>query len=105
MSDCTCSTISSPLTCASGSLLPSSFGIVALLGIGLHSFIDGLVYSVTYSVSVFTGVLATTGMVLHEFPEGIITYLLLLRSGIRQRTALLLTVVEKTHAAQRATAV
>jgi zinc transporter ZupT len=42
-------------------------------------------------VSVFTGVLATTGMVLHEFPEGIITYLLLLRSGFSERTALWLS--------------
>jgi ZIP family zinc transporter/zinc and cadmium transporter len=52
------------------------------------SFIDGFIYSITFTVSVFTGVLATTGMVLHEFPEGIITYLLLLRSGFSERTAL-----------------
>lgn len=69
---------------------PSSLGVVALVGIGLHSFIDGIIYSVTYTVSVFTGVLATTGMVFHEFPEGIITFLLLLRSGFSQRKALLL---------------
>jgi zinc and cadmium transporter len=65
-----------------------AIGLVPMLGIGLHSFIDGFIYSITYTVSVFTGVLATTGMVLHEFPEGIITYLLLLRSGFSERTAL-----------------
>ncbi|HSA86203.1 MAG TPA: ZIP family metal transporter [Nitrospira sp.] len=32
-------------------------------------------------MSVFTGTLAAIGMVLHEFPEGIITYLLLIRGG------------------------
>jgi zinc and cadmium transporter len=65
-------------------------GLVPMLGIGFHSFIDGVIYSITFSVSTFTGVLAATGMVLHEFPEGIITYLLLLRGGFSARTALIL---------------
>jgi ZIP family zinc transporter len=39
---------------------------------------------------VLTGVLATVGMVLHEFPEGIVTYLLLVRSGFAERRAALL---------------
>ena len=70
----------------------SSYGIglVPTLGIGFHSLIDGFVYSVTFTVSVFTGVLAATGMVLHEFPEGIITYLLLLRGGFSEKTSLIL---------------
>jgi len=47
------------------------------------------VVKVTFTVSIFTGLLAATGMVLHEFPEGIITYLLLKRGGFRERTSLL----------------
>jgi zinc and cadmium transporter len=65
-------------------------GLVPMIGIGFHSFIDGVVYSITFTVSVFTGVLAATGMVLHEFPEGIITYLLLLRGGFSERASLIL---------------
>jgi zinc and cadmium transporter len=65
-------------------------GLVPMLGIGFHSFIDGFIYSITFTVSIFTGALAATGMVLHEFPEGIITYLLLKRGGFRERTSLLL---------------
>lgn len=65
-------------------------GLVPMFGIGLHSFIDGFIYSITFTVSIFTGALAATGMVLHEFPEGIITYLLLLRGGFSERTALIL---------------
>jgi len=68
-------------------------GLVPMLGIGLHSFIDGFVYSITFTVSIFTGVLAATGMVLHEFPEGIITYLLLLRGGFSEKTALILAII------------
>ena len=65
-------------------------GLIPMLGIGFHSFIDGFVYSITFTVSIFTGILAATGMVLHEFPEGIITYLLLIRGGFREKTSLLL---------------
>lgn len=63
-------------------------GLVALIGIGFHSLLDGVVYSITFSVSVFTGVLAALGMVLHELPEGVITYVLLLRSGVSKRKSL-----------------
>ena len=65
-------------------------GLVPMFGIGLHSFIDGFIYSITFTVSTFTGALAATGMVLHEFPEGIITYLLLLRGGFSEKTSLIL---------------
>ncbi|SHE32411.1 zinc transporter, ZIP family [Modicisalibacter ilicicola DSM 19980] len=66
------------------------FGLVPMLGIGLHSFIDGFIYSVTFSVSILTGYLASLGMVLHEFPEGMITYLLLLRAGFNERSSAVL---------------
>lgn len=68
-------------------------GIVPLLGIGFHSLIDGIIYSIAFNVSILTGSLATLGMVLHEFPEGIVTYLLLLRAGFRERNALWLAMV------------
>lgn len=68
-------------------------GLVPMLGIGFHSFVDGFIYSIAFTVSLFTGALAATGMVLHEFPEGIITYLLLLRGGFRERTALVLALL------------
>jgi zinc transporter ZupT len=68
-------------------------GLIPMLGIGFHSFIDGVIYSISFSVSIFTGFLATAGMVLHEFPEGIITYLLLLKGGFKERKAVMLAVL------------
>jgi zinc and cadmium transporter len=59
-------------------------GIIPMLGIGFHSFIDGVIYSVTFNVSILTGALAAIGMVLHEFPEGIVTFVLLERGGFSQ---------------------
>lgn len=67
-----------------------AIGLVPVLGIGFHSFLDGVVYSITFTVSLFTGTLAAIGMVLHEFPEGIVTYLLLLRGGGGQKHSLVL---------------
>jgi zinc and cadmium transporter len=64
-----------------------AIGLVPMMGIALHSFVDGVIYSVTFSVSALTGALAAIGMVLHEFPEGIFTYVLLLRGGFRERKA------------------
>ncbi len=65
-----------------------TIGLIPMIGIGIHSFIDGIIYSVTFNVSVFTGVLAAIGMVLHEFPEGIITFLLLQRGGFSRKKAI-----------------
>ena len=62
-------------------------GIIPALGIGIHSFIDGVIYAVAFNVSVFTGTLAAVGMVLHEFPEGIITFLLLIRAKFSKSRA------------------
>jgi len=64
-----------------------ALGLVPMLGIGLHSLLDGVIYSVTFTVSIFTGVVAVMGMVMHEFPEGIVTYILLVRSGFGERKA------------------
>jgi len=64
-----------------------AIGVLPMLGIGLHSFVDGFIYSIAFTVSLLTGFLATVGMVLHEFPEGIVTYLLLLRGGFTERRA------------------
>ena len=58
-----------------------ALGLVPLFGIGLHSFLDGVIFSIGFSVSLYTGALAVLGIILHEFPEGIVVYTLLVRSG------------------------
>jgi len=65
-----------------------TIGLIPMLGIGFHSFIDGFTYSITFNIDFFTGILATFGMVLHEFPEGIVTYLLLARAGFSRQKSL-----------------
>ena len=64
-----------------------AFGITAIQGIGIHSFIDGIIYSVTFSASTMTGILAGIGLVAHEFAEGVIVFSVLIRSGISAKKA------------------
>jgi len=45
-------------------------------------------YSITFTISFFAGIVSALGMVLHEFLEVIIAYVLLLRSGISERRVL-----------------
>lgn len=70
-----------------------TLGLIPMLGIGFHSFLDGVIYSVTFNVSIFTGILAAIGMILHEFPEGIVTFLLLERAGFERRKSTLYAVL------------
>jgi zinc and cadmium transporter len=67
-----------------------TFGLIPMFGIGFHSFIDGIIYAITFAVSPFMGILAVSGMILHEFPEGVVTYVLLVRSGFKSKTSFLL---------------
>jgi zinc transporter ZupT len=76
--------------CDKPSTLNYAIGLVPLVGIGFHSFLDGVVYSISFSVSVLTGVLVAIGLVLHEFPEGIVTYTLLRRGGFSERRSFVL---------------
>ncbi|GAB7020825.1 ZIP family metal transporter [Halostagnicola bangensis] len=61
--------------------------MTAAEGIGIHSLVDGVVYTVTFNISLLTGVLAGTGLVVHEFAEGAITYLVLLKGDVAERQA------------------
>lgn len=64
-----------------------AFGITAAEGIGIHSLIDGVVYAVTFSTSILTGLLAGIGLVVHEFAEGVITYTVLLKGNVSKKLA------------------
>lgn len=64
-----------------------AFGITAAEGIGIHSLVDGAVYSVSFSASIVIGLLSGVGLVVHEFAEGVITYGLLISSGVSRQKA------------------
>lgn len=64
-----------------------AFGITAIEGIFIHSLMDGVIYTVTFSTSILVGFLSGFGLVIHEFAEGIITFSMLLKGGLSSRKA------------------
>lgn len=67
-----------------------AFGVTSLTGIGIHSLMDGIIYSVTFSASVATGILAGIGLVAHEFAEGVITFSVLVKAGVDKKKAIVI---------------
>ena len=56
-----------------------------VIAIAIHSFLDGIIYAVTFSHSFESGVLVAISLILHEIPEGVIAFTLLRRSGFSGR--------------------
>ncbi|MDF1678947.1 ZIP family metal transporter [Ponticaulis sp.] len=65
-------------------------GLTPLIAISIHSFLDGMIYTISFSQGMDTGLYATMGLVLHEFPEAIITFALLRAAGISNRLSFIL---------------
>lgn len=65
-------------------------GWLTLFGIGFHSFLDGLTYAVAFDASQVTGATVAIGMIVHELPEGLICYTILVRAGHAANRAALL---------------
>ncbi len=59
--------------------------ITPILAIAIHSTIDGIVYAVTFAASFSAGVFASLGLIMHEFPEGVIAFAVLRRHGVSNR--------------------
>ncbi len=64
-----------------------AFGITAVEGIGIHSFVDGFIYTVAFSTSLAIGLLSGFGLVVHEFAEGVITFSVLRKSQVEAKKA------------------
>lgn len=61
--------------------------LTPIVAIGLHSFIDGIIYAVTFATSFEAGVYAATALILHELPEGIMAFAILRAGGVSNRLA------------------
>ena len=66
-------------------------GPVIFSGLFLHSLIDGVIIAVGFEVSMELGLFAAVGVILHELPEGVTSFALMLHS-MQRRTALVLSV-------------
>jgi zinc and cadmium transporter len=69
------------------------FGIMNLVGDGMHNFIDGVLIAGSYLVSVQAGIATTIAVALHEIPQEIGDYAVLLHSGYSKSRALFLNII------------
>ena len=60
---------------------------IALIGIGFHSLLDGVVIGIGFEISSALGIIATLSVLLHELPEGISTVSILLHAGYKKSRA------------------
>ena len=66
------------------------FAYTNLVGDGLHNFIDGLIIGASYIVSVPVGIATTIAVVLHEIPQEIGDFGVLIHAGFSKGKALAL---------------
>jgi zinc and cadmium transporter len=75
--------------CHEGSCEVHSFGYMSLIGDSIHNFIDGLVIAATFLVDIKLGITTALAIGLHEIPQEIGDFAVLLYSGLKKRKALL----------------
>ncbi len=63
-------------------------GTLVLFGDGIHNFVDGAIIAASYLVSVPLGIATTVAVFLHEVPQEISDFALLLHSGFSRAKAL-----------------
>lgn len=80
-------------TCAEEECATHSFGIIAAVGIALHSLLDGFVIGVGFEVDFKIGLITSLAVLLHELPEGIFTLSILLHSKLPMKKAIWYTIV------------
>ncbi len=69
-------------------------GMFSFVGLGLHSFLDGVIIAVGFEAGTALGLLTTLAVILHKMPDGItITSILLHTKTPRRKTVLLSSIV------------
>ena len=65
-----------------------SLSTLSLVGDAFHNIIDGVLIAIAFMVDIKVGILTTIAVILHEFPQEIGDYSLLLHSGFSKTKAL-----------------
>jgi zinc and cadmium transporter len=66
-----------------------SFAYMSLIGDAAHNLIDGLIIGVSFTVNVSLGVASTIAIALHEIPQELGDFAVLIHGGFSKRKALL----------------
>lgn len=63
----------------------ASEAITPIMAIACHSFIDGIIYTITFAADFESGVYTSTSLIMHEFPEGVMAFAILRAHGVSNR--------------------
>ncbi|MDD3648241.1 MAG: ZIP family metal transporter [Candidatus Dojkabacteria bacterium] len=66
------------------------FGYLNLLGDGIHNFVDGLIIASAFLTNIELGIITTLAIALHEIPQEISDFGVLLYAGFKRKRALIL---------------
>lgn len=74
--------------CHDGKCPAHAFGYLTLLGDGIHNFIDGVIIALAFLVNIPLGIATSFAVILHEIPQEMSDFLVLLHAGFERRKAL-----------------
>lgn len=77
---------------------------INLIGDAIHNFIDGLIIASSYLVSIPLGIAATVSVMVHEIPQEIADFGILLYAGLSKKKALAYNLIAAASAIVGATA-
>jgi zinc transporter ZupT len=80
-------------SCAEKECETHPMGWVGFIGIGFHSFLDGMVISVGFEAGFSLGMAASAGVLLHKLPVGMNITALLLHVGYGRRKTVLMSLI------------
>lgn len=72
---------------------PHSIGIMSLVGDGFHNLIDGLIIGGSYLIDIKLGITTTIAVILHEIPQEIGDFGILIHAGFNKKRALFLNFI------------
>lgn len=70
-----------------------SFAIMNLIGDGFHNFLDGLIIGASYLINIPTGVATTIAVAVHEIPQEVGDFGVLIHGGFSKARALMLNFI------------
>ncbi len=74
--------------CHEGQCPVHVFGYLSLLGDAIHNFIDGIIIALAFFVDIKLGILTALAVVLHEIPQEMSDFLVLLHAGFSRARAM-----------------
>jgi len=77
---------------------PHPFALMNLVGDALHNFIDGLAIGASYLISIEVGIATTIAVILHEIPQEISDFGVLVHGGFTKMRALAFNFIVATTA-------